>query len=157
MQRGERGPRPRNPKTRHPRQKKGGAFKAWKKEFKAAFRAADEDESPLFEVKLGKTAVDTYPQEIQLRLRSAYENIESGGSQEIDYDMGSGWVFKLRLFHRDEMEAWEPHLKKHGVGYVGAQWDSRKTKMSPPNEFDEQVQHRPITIRPSRERTPGAK
>ncbi len=61
--------------------------------------------------------------------------MDGNGSQEIDYDMGAGWRYRIRLFSEDEKKEWADELSKiTDEEYVGAQWNANKVK-EPPDVF----------------------
>eukprot|EP00974_Lingulodinium_polyedra_P100423 9727631-Lingulodinium_polyedra.AAC.1 len=62
--------------------------------------------------------------------------------------MTGGWIYKLRLFNEEETSQWETILKKNGneEDYVGAQWSTEKPKSKPPENLDENVKYRPISL-----------
>ena len=97
-------------------------------------------------VKLGKGKYELYPEGIQQQLRIMYaQTVTDATSQEMEYDMTGGWVYKLRLFNQEERDSWETFLAKwHEPHFVGVQWKADRTNVVSPREFDPSVQYRPI-------------
>ena len=74
-----------------------------------------------------------------------------GGSKDVVYDMGGGWVYKLRIFGGSEKADWEEKLSNISAAdgtpdgtLVGAQWDMNKATAEPPRVFEKGVKYRPI-------------
>ena len=111
----------------------------------------------MFGCKLGKNNYELYPEEIQQQLRTMYaRTITDATSQEMEYDMTGGWVYKLRLFCQAERALWEDNLQKHREpDFVGAQWKASSTDKVPPREFDKAVQYRPILKDPKTQTQTG--
>ena len=100
-------------------------------------------------MKLGKDNYELYPEEIQIKLRACWEQVQDGNSQNCEYDMTGGWLFNIRLFDDDEKPEWDEILTKmmgEDDGYVGAQWDMNKAKKDPPTSCEKGVQHRPVFV-----------
>ena len=57
----------------------------------------------MFAARTGKQSCVFYSEAIQMELRDKYKAILAGGpSQEILYEMNSGWVVKVRLITYEE-------------------------------------------------------
>ena len=122
----------------------------WWGEWRAWYTDANRDSNePLYMVQLdGK--MEVYPQEIQMQLREKAALIANGeASQQIEYDMGSGWLYHIRLFTDTEKARWKERLSKicGDTPFVGAQWNAHMRSHAPPEVFEDAVQYRPIFIR----------
>ena len=88
------------------KKRKGVQNEAWK-EFNDKYTAANEaTDEPLFSVMLGKDNYEVYPQEIQIKLRACWEQVQDGNSQNCEYDMTGGWLFNIRLYDEREKREW---------------------------------------------------
>ena len=133
------------------KRKKGGAWKAWRE----TYTTFEEDKAtePYYYTRTGSTTIAIYPAEIQEKLRSAAENTCGGFvSQDVEYDMTDGWVYKIRLFNEVEKPHWIELLAKVATAedgeLVGAQWDNTKATRDPGlGGFEEQVKYRPVFLR----------
>ena len=134
-------------KKKKKKTKKGEAWKDWHEKY----TIFDEDgaEEPYYITRLGKNELSAYPQEIQLQLLEKAPSACSS-SQDIEYDMGGGWIYKLRLFCEDEKKEWLEKLAGKSTesdgSPVGAQWNTEHQKNDPPGVFDKDVQFRPIFL-----------
>ncbi len=114
---------------------------------------ADVSQRPLFTCQTGKKTATLYPQQIQERLRIAWEEVrKQEGAQEEDYEMADEWAIRFRLFPKDEYdEHWKETLRKHARegngGVVGAQWNS-SFGGQPPKSWDDMATYRPIHVAP---------
>ena len=101
-------------KKKKEKTKKGEAWKDWHEKY----TIFDEDgaEEPYYITRLGKNELSAYPEEIQLQLLEKAPSACSS-SQDIEYDMGGGWIYKLRLFCEDEKKrmAGETSREIHGI------------------------------------------
>ena len=111
---------------------------------------ANLDASPVFFWKqgTGEGQVAAYPEEIQVKLRDAYEKKKAGEEvDDIKYPMTDDWVYRLRIIGDDEAELWKPHLRYNDVNeFVGVQW-SWFLNCDPPTDFGKDGSFRPIKAR----------
>ena len=116
----------------------------------------DEDKAQAADycTRLGTNNTAPHPVEIQTLLCERAEGLANRtGSQDLEYDMKGGWVYRLRLFSEEEKPRWEEQLAsiiREGDGeVVGAQWDMGKatSAANPPTAFEEGVKYRPMFLK----------
>ena len=128
---------------------KGEGWKVWRE----TYTVFDEDNAtePYYYTRTGSTSTAVYPVEIQAKLHIA-ALMTRMQSEDVEYDMTDGWVYKIRLFSEVEKPHWNELLAKVATAedgeVVGAQWDSTKATRDPGlGGFEEQVKYRPVFLR----------
>ena len=132
---------------------KGERWKVWRE----TYTHFDEDKAtePYYYTRTGSASTAVYPAEIQEKLRLAAVDTKYI-SQDVEYDMTDGWVYKIRLFSDEAKPDWNEQLAKIVTAedgeVVGAQWNSTKALHEPgPGCFEEEVKYRPIFLRNPKE------
>lgn len=74
----------------------------WKARFQLEYREKADESKTVFECNVGKAQWEAYPEKIQKRLRVLYEDaLRQEEPKEMEYDMLDGWVYTLRVMHKD--------------------------------------------------------
>ena len=73
-------------------------------DFHKLYAATDLDTTEnLFAARMRNTTYEFYPEKIQQALREKDKTVQEGGaSQQIEYDMTDGWLFKIWLITAKE-------------------------------------------------------